>query len=84
MLKIATVREKVSGNTYDVYRVPGDKGSDYAVWVSTTTGWPCRCQCKSRQFRGDKLCKHMLKTKQYLDSQRRTLPLYRKEFSMTR
>ncbi len=81
---VAKVAIKASGERYDVYRVPGDHGEDYAVWVSTTTGWPCRCNCKSRQFRGDKLCKHMVKMKQYLDEQRRTAPLYRQAFSMTR
>ena len=85
VLRIARVVIKASGETYDCYSVPSesDQAVTYCVWVNTTTGWPCRCQCKIRQF-GGRLCKHMVKVKQWLDEQRRTLPLYRKEFSVMR
>ena len=82
MLRIATVTLKADGTRYAVYQVPGDHGEDYTVWVSLATGWPCKCPCRSRQFRGDKLCKHMLRLKRWLDEQRQTSPLYHKEWSM--
>lgn len=82
MLKIATVHEKVSGNIYSVYAVPGDHGDDYPVW--TRNGYACRCYCKSKQFHPNKPCKHQVRLQQWLDEARRAAPLYRKEFSMTR
>ena len=80
MLKIATVREKVSGNTYEVYRVPGDHGDDYPVW--TRNGYACRCNCKSKQFHPNKPCKHQVRLQQHLDQQRQTAPLYRQPYSL--
>ena len=75
MLRIAIVTEKASGNKFDVYRVSGDHGEDYAVW--SRNGYACRCPCKSRQFRADRRCKHMLKLQAALDERKATAPLHR-------
>ena len=82
MLLIARVKEKAAsgrGRKFDVYRVQGDHGAEYAVWVNPVTGYACKCTCQYKVHHPSKRCKHMRK----MDEQRREAPLYRRQpFSM--
>lgn len=82
VLKIGTVTTKSDGKQYAVYRVPGDHGDDYPVW--TRNGYACRCYCKSKQFHPSKPCKHQVRLQQWLDTQRRTSPLYYEPWALVK
>ncbi len=82
MFKLAVVTEKKTGHRYDVYSVPGDHGASYAVWARN--GYACRCPCLFKAHRPARTCKHQRKLQQWLDEQRRTAPLYREPFALTR